>query len=238
MKLMTPTQMRKIDELAVARYKIPSLLLMEQASYQVFKEIEAMDSKLEEVVIVCGPGNNGGDGLSLARQLMVWSKRKVTVMMLTKVDKLAADGRIYYEIAESMQANLVHITNENIEVSKKYLEKGDIIVDAIFGTGLSRTVEGLFAEIITTINEEEAVKICVDIPSGIDGLTGKVQGIAVRGDVTITFAALKRGLVLYPAIDYIGQLKVVPIGIPQELINETQTKYFSLEKRRNESNNA
>ena len=77
MKLMTPTQMRKIDELATARYGIPSLLLMEQASYQVFKAIEALDENLEEIVIVCGPGNNGGDGLSLARQLVSWSKRKV-----------------------------------------------------------------------------------------------------------------------------------------------------------------
>lgn len=230
MKLMTPMQMRKIDELAVARYKIPSLLLMEQASYQVFKEIEVLDESLKEVIIVCGPGNNGGDGLSLARQLTVWSKRKVTVLMLAQEEKLSADGRTYYEIAKNMNIALVHISDEELEMAREYLKRADIIVDAIFGTGLSRNVEGLFAEIITTINEMEAVKICVDIPSGIDGLTGKVQGVAVKADCTITFAALKRGLVLYPAIDYVGQLKVVPIGIPDELIGETETKQFSLEK--------
>lgn len=230
MKLMTPMQMRKIDELATARYGIPSLLLMEQASYQVFKAVEALEESLKEVVIVCGPGNNGGDGLSLARQLAVWSHRRVTILMLALPEKLSADGKTYYKIAQNMEIPIMHIISENIEVLKSYLNRADIIVDAIFGTGLSRTVEGLFAEIITTINEMEAVKICVDIPSGIDGLTGKVQGVAVKADFTITFAALKRGLVLYPAIDYIGQLEVVPIGIPDELINETETQQFSLEK--------
>nr|WP_302598780.1 NAD(P)H-hydrate dehydratase [uncultured Cellulosilyticum sp.] len=230
MKLMTPTQMRKIDELATARYGIPSLLLMEQASYQVFKAIEALDENLEEIVIVCGPGNNGGDGLSLARQLVSWSKRKVIILMLASSEKLSADGKTYYEIAKNMDIPLVHITNENIEIARGYLNNADLIVDAIFGTGLTRKVQGIFAEIIATINEVGAIKICVDIPSGIDGTTGQVQGIAVKANQTITFAALKTGLVLYPAIDYVGHVQVVPIGIPQELINETETKQFSLEK--------
>lgn len=230
MKLMTPMQMRKIDELATARYGIPSLLLMEQASYQVFKAIEALEESLKEVVIVCGPGNNGGDGLSLARQLAVWSHRKVMILMLASPEKLSADGKTYYKIAQNMEIPIMHITSENIEVLKSYLNRADIIVDAIFGTGLTRKVEGIFAEIITAINEVAAVKICVDIPSGIDGMTGEVQGVAVKGDMTITFAALKVGLVLYPAIDYIGQLQVVPIGIPEALIDETETQQFSLEK--------
>ncbi len=230
MKLMTPMQMRKIDELATARYGIPSLLLMEQASYQVFKAVEQLDENLKEVVIVCGPGNNGGDGLSLARQLVSWSKRKVTILMLASSEKLTTDGKTYYEIAKNMGIHMIHMTNETMEMGEVYLKKAHIIIDAIFGTGLTRDVEGIFAEIITIINRVAAVKICVDIPSGIDGITGGVKGIAVKGDMTITFATLKIGLVLYPAIDYVGNLKLVPIGIPDELINETEVKQFSLEK--------
>ena len=179
MKLMTPAQMREIDEMATTRYNIPSLLLMEQASYQVFKTIEAMEEPLKNIVIVCGPGNNGGDGLSLARQLISFSKRKVIILMMTSSNKLTADGKVYYDIVRSMGIPIFDVTKENKEHIKIYIAEADIIVDAIFGTGLTRKVEGLFAEIITAINKAKGVKICVDIPSGIDGETGKICGICV-----------------------------------------------------------
>lgn len=230
MKLVTPKQMKQIDEIAKTRYNIPSLLLMEQASYQVFKEIEQLEEDLKEVVIVCGPGNNGGDGFSLARQLVSWSKRQVNILMLASPEKLTADGKVYYDIAKAVGIPILQVDETNKHIAKAYLDKAHIIVDALFGTGLTRIVEGLFAEIITYINGLDAVKICVDIPSGIDGMTGKVQGVCIKADKTITFALGKIGLMLYPAIDYIGELKIVDIGIPKALLDEVATNYYMLEK--------
>lgn len=229
MKLLTPKEMRAIDEAATAEYKIPSLLLMEHAAYQVFSYIkENEDGK--DIVIVCGPGNNGGDGLALARQLKVFSNCKVKVLVLCSKEKLSEDGKVYYDICQNMGVDLFHVKEDNKEAALKDIQNASVIVDAIFGTGLSRMVEGLFYEVIDEINKVDHKVISIDIPSGINGLTGKVQGIGVKADLTITFVRPKLGLYLYPAILYTGEVRVVNIGIPDRLIEKTKAQYFSIDK--------
>lgn len=229
MELLTPSQMRKVDEAATREYKIPSILLMEHAAYQVFSYIQEYE-KEKDVVIVCGPGNNGGDGLALARQLVSFSKRDVKVVMLCSKEKLTEDGKCYYDICQNMGIDILHMMEDNKGVALENIEKASVLVDAVFGTGLSRAVEGRFKEVIEAINRGHQKVISIDIPSGLDGLTGKVQGGCVEADVTITFVRPKLGLYLYPGILYTGEVRMVNIGIPQKLIDETDVKYFSIEK--------
>lgn len=229
MKLLTPSQMQNVDRTAIEHYQIPSVLLMEQAAYQVFSYLKE-NYEARSITIICGPGNNGGDGFAIARQLTAWTTCKVKVIMAADCKKLTTDGQIYYNICQKLGVDLLQIEEDNIEEVLCQIESAEVIVDALFGTGLKRTVEGKYKEIIKKINAQEGIVISVDIPSGIDGLTGKVQGIAVKADVTITFMTPKVGLYLYPAVLYTGQVKVVDIGIPKHIIEETDSKCFSIEK--------
>ena len=221
--------MREVDQAAMTEYQIPGLLLMEHAAYQVFNYLKENDDG-KEIVIVCGPGNNGGDGFALARQLEAFSKCKVKILTLCSKEQLSEDGKTYYSICQNMGVDLLHIIEDNKNVAFDIIQNASVVVDAIFGTGLSRRVEGIFYEVIEAINLGEHKVISIDIPSGINGLTGKVQGIGVKADLTITFASPKIGLYLYPAILYTGEVKVANIGIPEKLIQRINTHYFSIEK--------
>lgn len=227
MELLTSNQMQEIDKKAGSL--MPSVLLMEHAAYQIFSYIKEQDDG-KNVVIICGPGNNGGDGLALARQLTIWSDCAVTVLLLTKPEKLTSDGQIYYRICHEMSINIMELDAYNELYTLDKLKNAEIIVDAIFGTGLSRPVEGIFREMICKINDSHAKVISVDVPSGIDANTGKVLGVAVYADITITFFRAKIGLYLYPAFLYTKKVKVVDIGIPNHLLKIVQAVYFSIEK--------
>lgn len=229
MKLLTPHQMSEIDQKTVSQYGIPSVLLMEHAAYSVFSYLkEAYDEK--KILIICGPGNNGGDGLALARQLANWSLAKSEVIMAASPEKLTADGKIYYEICRKQAIDLCQMTEDNEDEIFEKIESADVIVDALFGTGLCRRIEGKYKRLIEKINEAEAEIVSIDIPSGIDGVTGKVQNVAVKADVTITFMVPKIGLCLYPGVWYAGKLKVMDIGIPKQLISESESNIFLIEK--------
>lgn len=221
--------MQEIDRRAIEENKIPGILLMEHAAYQVFSYLKE-EEEGKKILIVCGPGNNGGDGLAVARQLKLWSKCEVKVLMATNLEKLTNDGRVYYNICKNLQVDIVHLEEDNKEEVLNQIDGAHVVVDALFGTGLTRPVVGIYEEIVTKINQSPNKVISVDIPSGIDGLTGKVQGVAVKADVTITFMMPKLGLYLYPAFSYIGELRVVDIGIPKRLIEETKVTTYSIEK--------
>jgi NAD(P)H-hydrate epimerase len=229
MKLMTPEQMRMIDKRAIDEYSIPSILLMEHAAYNVFMSIKERYVH-KNIVIVCGPGNNGGDGFALARQVEIWTDNNVKVLLAAKPSELSKDGKVYYDICRHTKIDIIQVVTENIETAYKELREADLIVDALFGTGLTRKIEGLYAEVICQMNASPAYTISIDIPSGIDGHTGKVQGIGVQADKTITFALPKIGLYVYPAIDYTGEVEVVDIGIPKAIIDRAETSFYSIDK--------
>lgn len=221
--------MQQVDYQAINRLQIPGILLMEHAAHQVFSYLkEHFDGK--SIYIVCGPGNNGGDGLAIARQLAMWTNCKMTVLMAADASKLTEDGMTYFTICKNIGIDLVQLTEANEDKLLEQMFLADVIVDALFGTGLTRPVMGKYKRIIEAVNQANRKIISVDIPSGIDGLTGQIQGVCVKADVTITFVRPKLGLYLYPAIEYTGEVRVVKIGIPEELVKEIDVSTFSIEK--------
>lgn len=227
MKLLTPVQMQQVDKKAISCYQIPSVLLMEHAAMRIYEYL--MLEEEEEILILCGPGNNGGDGLALARLIESLSLKKVEVILLAEPHQLSEDGRTYYAICNALGISITLMDECNKKSVLEKIKNTKLIVDALFGTGIKRPIEGSYKEVIEAANDSYAQIVSVDIPSGIDGCTGKVQGVAIRADVTITFMAPKIGLFLYPGIMYTGKVKVVDIGIPKQLIEEVESRINTID---------
>ncbi len=226
MKAITAEQMKELDQLAINDYKIPSLLLMEHAAMAVFKEIKKNHSKKSRILIVCGSGNNGGDGLALAR-ILIQYKYKPTIYLLSEYEKLSDLSKRQYDILKLLKANIVQIEEKE---QLDYADNWDIIIDAIFGISLNREIKGIYNEVIEYINCQYAEIISLDLPSGVDASTGNVLGNAVFADKTITFGFSKIGLHLYPAAEYCGKIIVANIGIPKIAFNTlTNNNYYRQE---------
>lgn len=224
MKLVTREQMRACDEEAINKYQIPSVLLMEQAAYSVFKCVDELDPG--QVTIVCGSGNNGGDGLALARQLFVWSKHQVKVVVMCPQEHLSEDAKVYYCICKSMSIPVVEYNSKAYE--NNLIEEADYVVDALFGTGLARPITGAYYHVIEVINRSKKPVISIDMPSGICANTGKILGIAVEAWKTITFALPKIGLYTYPGTMYAGEVVCQEIGIPKQVLEATSTHIYAI----------
>ncbi len=221
MKIVTAHAMQELDRRAIEEFGIPGRDLMEQAGKGCAEHIQAFygAEHVRYAVILAGKGNNGGDGYVIARYLleMGW---KVLVIILTERDSITGDA----------QANLLRLPDELLsfcpgrgEVSRRHLadlQTADLLIDALLGTGLSKDLRGSYRETVELINKLPAPVVSVDIPSGIHGTTGRVMGHAVRADLTITFAFAKLGHMLYPAADYVGELRIVDIGIPPKLMQQ------------------
>ncbi len=212
MYALTAKQMKDLDASAINDWQIPAILLMEHAALALYNEIAKRFRQNAKILIVCGAGNNGGDGLALAR-LLLKNGYSPTIAILTTPDKLSDLSTIHYHIIKRQNANIVQITKQDdlATIATDY----NLIVDAIFGVSLNRSVEGIYATVINWINQQNAKILAVDVPSGIDATSGKYLATAVKADITVTFAAAKCGLYLYPAADYVGKLIVADIGIPQ-----------------------
>lgn len=219
------TEMKKIDSDTINKIGIESLVLMERAALETVKVIRKQKLKKEhKILIICGSGNNGGDGIAIARIL---HERGYQVMLLSlgKIEKQTEETRKQYEIAKK---NGVPMTIEwgNIDWSA-YV----IIVDAIFGIGLAREITGIFSKVIENINQSKAKVIAVDIPSGIHSNNGKVMGIAVKADRTVTFGYQKLGLVFYPGREYAGKVKVADIGFSKKVMEYNRPHCFYFTKK-------
>ena len=206
MRIVTPQRMRDIEGYAINELSIDGLLLMERAALSLAQEIRRENPR--KVLCVCGLGNNGGDAWACARMLHLWGIQ-THILPLAPTEKLKGDALKNAQICEKL--NIPQVSLDSLA------ENYDIIVDGIFGTGLSRAPEGVFAEAIERINASPAKVFAVDIPSGIDGQTGQVLSCAVKADVTVTFQWAKYGHYLYPAPDYVGRLVIADIGIPEPL---------------------
>ncbi|SCL92172.1 NAD(P)H-hydrate epimerase [Sporanaerobacter sp. PP17-6a] len=208
-------EMKLIDKYCIKNLGIPGIVLMENAALKVLKNIEM--NKYNTFVIVCGVGNNGGDGLALGRHLMVQGK-KARFFILGNMDRGSNDFSVNYNIIKNINGDIVHInSDEELSLFKDSIIDSDIIIDSIFGTGLTRNVEGIFKDVILSINKSEKYVISIDIPSGLDGNTGKILGICVKASKTITFQLLKRGLMGMEELA--GEIIVEPIGIPNMVID-------------------
>jgi len=207
-KLITGSEMKIIDEYTISTLKIPSLVLMERAAMSVCKYIDDDNGRY---LAVCGLGNNGADAMAVARILNAKGIRVDVLLCEENVDK-GSEGFKY----QLQQAKLFDVNIYN----KVEFEKYDYIIDGIFGIGLTRDVTGKYKEVIDSINLSNCKVIAVDCPSGMDCNTGKILGTAIKADITVTFGAMKKGLLLYPGAEKSGRIYVEDIGFPNKAFED------------------
>ncbi|MBU1671620.1 MAG: NAD(P)H-hydrate dehydratase [Actinobacteria bacterium] len=219
MKVVLPAEMAAIDRAAMEGEGIPGLELMERAGEAVARAAREMliESGGRRVAIWCGKGNNGGDGLVVGRLLS--GAYEVSIYMAAGPDELAGDARVNLERLE-VHGLPVRWTG-SVDGVRAFSDEGpfDLVVDALFGTGFAGRPSGLYAEAIEAMNASGRPVLAVDVPSGVDGTTGAVAGPAVKAARTVTFAALKAGLVQFPGAGYAGEVEVADIGIPESLLD-------------------
>lgn len=216
MKVVYNSQMKAIDQCAINDYGIPGILLMENAAISIVKAIETYKQS-GKVLIFCGQGNNGGDGFAIARHLFQ-KHYQVEVFIIGVPEKIKGDAKINYNILHRLNINITTISQQySLDVLDKIIENCDLVLDCIFGTGLSREVTGVYMDVTKKLNTYSPYTIAVDIPSGINGDTGGIMGVAIKADETVTFALPKIGNLLYPGAYHCGDLKVADIGIPKDM---------------------
>lgn len=222
-KALTRQEMRELDRTAIEEYKIPGIILMENAGRNVAEEVLKMihGPRLIKVVILCGKGSNGGDGFVVARHLHN-RHIPVDVFLVARISDILKDG----DAGTNLQI-LLHMKIPVREVpdttgvtsALKELDSYDIIVDALFGTGLSGEVREPFKTLIEGINNLNKPIVSVDIPSGLDCNNGNILGAAMKATKTVTFAASKRGFYLGDGPAHTGEVIVTDISIPKELLS-------------------
>lgn len=220
MKLVTAQTMKSLDRYTIEDIGIPGIVLMEIAGRSCAEYIAELceEGGHSKVVVLCGPGNNGGDGFVLARHLANWGY-EVTVALHQPASKLKGDALLAYQAMKRFPVNLVDVGEEGFGSSMS--EKCNfVLVDALFGTGLERPVQGHYAKTIEWANSLECPKVAVDIPTGVCSDTGRILGCAFRADLTVTFGAAKIGHYSYPGRAFCGRVELVDIGIPRSAIEE------------------
>ncbi len=232
-RVVSAEEMRWCDETTINTYGVPGLLLMENAGRGVTEIIKQEFSSLESkhILIVCGRGNNGGDGFVVAR-LLSNSGARMNILLMASPTKLKGDAKTNFRILQMFvkkSSGLLTIQR----FSKKLLAsmpQPDIIVDAMFGTGFTGSVAKPFKEMIEWMNRQQAKIVAVDIPSGINGTTGEMKNCAVHANVTVTFGCLKSGLLCNRGRELVGSVRVVDIGIPRMIIEDKRLKTSLVEQ--------
>ncbi|MCR5716583.1 MAG: NAD(P)H-hydrate dehydratase [Lachnospiraceae bacterium] len=204
-------EMRMLDELTISKDHMPQAVLMERAALETFagiKELVGEELSHFRFAVVAGNGNNGADGVALARLLHL-AGGDVRVYLSGDRDR--------YGEALSMQVQILlsYISPNRVKTYEEFdTASADVVIDALFGTGLGRAIEGAFADVIQKMNASAAKKVAMDLPSGISADDGRILGCAFRANLTVTYGFYKRGVLLFPGRSYAGKVKVADIGIP------------------------
>jgi len=206
--VLNKRDMQALDRYMIEKCRIPSALLMENAAFGITTAVSGRFGTDTRIVAVCGAGNNGGDGFAAARQLEAKGYH-VTVCLVGRTAELKGDAAMN---AAFFGPRIIEITDENTAKEQLSGLSGCVLIDAVFGVGLSREVTGLYAAVLTLINQSGAYVVACDIASGIDADTGAVRGAAVKADETVTFQCAKPGHLLFPGRAYTGALTVKEIG--------------------------
>ena len=211
MNILTSQQMRESDAYAIDVLKIPSIQLMENAAAQVVRVVRKRHPSAKSVVVVCGKGNNGGDGLAVARLLQQsgWQARAV---LLDRAAELKTDPAANWKRA--VDAGVSCSENVAGPALARHISECDLVIDALFGTGLGKPLEGRYAEAVATMNASGCEIGAIDVPSGLSSDSGEIIGPAVRAGWTVALAALKYCHVLDPARELCGAVHSAEIGIP------------------------
>jgi ADP-dependent NAD(P)H-hydrate dehydratase / NAD(P)H-hydrate epimerase len=219
-KLYDISQIRVLEKLAIEQLKLSELTLMERAGEAVFNTLRTFWPAAKKIVVICGPGNNGGDGYVFAK---LGHEDGLTIGVRTVGDTASYSKAAMETMEACKQAGLTIIPFNPQEVFV-----ADMIVDAILGIGLRRTVEGVYKEAIDTINRSKLSVLSIDIPSGIDADSGRILGTAVKADVTLTFIGIKQGLLTHDAVDHCGKIILDDLGLPNAIYDHLIPKGESL----------
>lgn len=232
MKLAEALVMQGLDRRTI-ELGVPGVVLMENAGKGTVSLLAEQFGDLSgrTVSIVVGPGNNGGDGFVIARHLLQSGARPVVFCVVDPAE-IKGDALINHTIVVNLKIPITYIKKESdLDKCHNVLVHSALIVDALFGTGLKRKVEGVFAEAITLMNRAGRPIVSVDIPSGLDSDSGFPLGACINATITATYGLPKPGHVTYPGVDYTGILKVVDIGIPPQVIDEAVIAVELLQKK-------
>jgi ADP-dependent NAD(P)H-hydrate dehydratase / NAD(P)H-hydrate epimerase len=231
MLVVTAEEMREIDRLTIQKYGVPSLALMERAGEGITKAIlERFERAAKKgVLVVAGKGNNGGDGLVVARLL---KKKRIPseVALLARKNELSPDAAHNLGAYTKVRGKVTEIAEGSLGLLSERLRGKGLLVDAIFGTGIKSAVSGLYGEAITLMNTSGIPNVAVDIPSGLDTDNGTPLGVTVQAEMTVALAYPKVGEVIYPGLNYVGDLAVADIGIDPRAVEEVSPNSELLER--------
>lgn len=226
MKIGNSVLIRNIDNYCINDLNIPSIVLMENAALKVIKNIDFANFK--SFTIVCGSGNNGGDGLAVARHIFSMNM-KIDIFIVGN-HSMSKDCKANYNILKNMGVNIKHINkSEDIIKLRKALSENSMTIDAIFGIGLSRKIEGIYDEIIKIINEKSPYTLSIDIPSGMKCDSFGILGNSIEADKTISFEVYKKGFLYYESEKYTGSVIIEKIGVPDFVVNKFHNKEYLME---------
>jgi NAD(P)H-hydrate epimerase len=224
-RFLSIKETQALDRIAIEECGVPSLALMENAGRSVARAAIALipEGRTPRITVVCGTGNNAGDGFVAARHIHN-AGYAVTVVMIGSADRLKKDPMTYYRVLEKCQFPIMEAPTLDSTIQTLFTGS-DVIVDAIFGVGLNRPIESPHKEFIEWINASPARVISVDIPSGLNGDTGEIYGVSVRADLTVTFMSPKKGFGTHKGKTCTGEVRVADIGIPRCLMEKINGRF-------------
>lgn len=225
MRLVTAAEMQKMDRATIEEVGIPGVVLMENAARgatRIFLD-HFKPAGQSRVLVLCGRGNNGGDGYVMARYLH-GAGLKITTVVLSELSKISGDAQTNLEILLRMGLEILEVPGPEEWAGRVALWEGyDFIIDGILGTGLNSPVKDFFKRVIEEVNQLGKPVMAVDIPSGLNADTGQVMGAAIKADLTVTFGFPKQGQLVFPGADLVGRLTRVDIGIPESVSRSVPT---------------
>lgn len=221
--VLTRTQVRRVDQLAVERYGMCGLVLMENAGLGVVDVLLEVDQRPRSVAILTGKGNNAGDGFVIARHLVIRDV-SVKVLLTAPVADLQGDARANAEILARADVPMIDLTADRlVDQLDEHAGGAAWLVDALLGTGAMGEPRPPLSAVIAWMNAQAARRLAVDLPSGLDCDTGRSAAATVRADLTATFVAMKPGFLQPHAAPFLGQIHVLSIGVPPQLVRDATT---------------
>ena len=229
--VLTSSQMREADRRTIEEIGLPGAVLMENAGVAVARAIQERAPQARRIAVLCGRGNNGGDGFVIARQLI--ALQPLTVLLGARKD-VSGDARLHLGVLERSGGVIVEVVDDKgWQAVRARVAQSDVVVDAMLGTGLHQAPTGIVAAVIDDLrllrDDRRFLVVAVDIPSGLSADSGEASWPSVEADLTVTFATAKYGHVLPPACDRVGDLRVADIGIPVAVLADAGAQLFLLE---------
>lgn len=212
MRRVTVKEMREIDRKTIHLFGMPALILMEHAGKAVAKSVLKLTSINNTIIVLCGTGNNGGDGLVAARWLSHFNK-KVEVLLFGPIKKMSRETKINYRLLQRLCIPVQQISKQSLAVVENKLRHSSLIIDALLGTGIHAPIEGLYKNVIEMANSSRQRIVSVDLPSGFDADAGKPLNCCIKANATVTLGFPKVGFYKKGAKKYTGKIIVADIGL-------------------------